>query len=202
MREEGEGAARVGLLAGRRQGGAVPEEVLGVVQPQVRQVLCALARVLEAAEQDDVVLEVGHAVPAAGGRGLVASLGCRFDTRPFPGRRVQPPEVVVVVEGPLLRRRELPAEQPDAARVAAAGPGVARARQRRVGARDQLPVRAAGVVDVEVVVEGGEGAVKVFAAEEEELVRVGWGAGYGAGGAGGGGLRGGFGDLVELLLLE
>lgn len=44
----------------------MPDEVLGVVDPEVGQVFGLLGRVLESAKEDDVVFVVGHAVAAAG----------------------------------------------------------------------------------------------------------------------------------------
>lgn len=125
----------------------------------------------------------------------------RLDAAPFADGRVEAPEVVVVVEGALLGRGEFAAEQVDAAGVAAAGPGMAASREGAVGAGGTAPVGAVGVVDVEVVEEGGEGAVEVFAAEEEEFVAVCGRAEEGGRGASGGRVTDYFGDLQKLLLL-
>ncbi|EKG10521.1 hypothetical protein MPH_12379 [Macrophomina phaseolina MS6] len=195
--QEGEGGARVGLLGGGRHLGLVPLEGGGVVNPDVVEVFCLLAGVLEAAEEDDVVLEVGHAVAAAGGRALTFA----FEACPFAGGGLEAPEVVIMVERALLRAGKLAAEEVDGLVIAAACPGVTGARERGVGGGDLAPLVSVDVVDEEVVEEVGEGAVKVLATEEEELVVVGGRADEGRGAARRWRLRNGLGDLEELFLL-
>lgn len=67
MRQERKARTGIWFLRCERQGGIVPDEVLRVVDPEVGEVFGGLRGVLEAAEEDDVVFEVGHAVAGAGG---------------------------------------------------------------------------------------------------------------------------------------
>lgn len=68
MREEGEGRSGVGFLGGEWDGGVIPNEVLSVVHPNVSHVFCSLRGILEATEENYVVLVVSHSVTASGWR--------------------------------------------------------------------------------------------------------------------------------------
>ena len=61
---------------------------------------------MEAAEEDDVVLVVSHSMPAAGW----GAFAFGFDAAPFARRRLEAPEVVIMVECALLWGGELAAE--------------------------------------------------------------------------------------------
>ncbi len=67
----------------------MPDEILGIVDPEIGTVFCGLGRVLESAEEDDVVFVVGHAVSGAGWRGFAFG----FDAGPFSSWGVEPPEL-------------------------------------------------------------------------------------------------------------
>ena len=48
----------------------MPDIVLGIIQPEVLQVLCCLRCILEATEEDYIVLEISHSMAAASRRSL------------------------------------------------------------------------------------------------------------------------------------
>lgn len=176
----------------------MPHVILGVEDPEVGEVLGLVRGVLEPAKEDDELLPVRHAVTAPRDGRVPLDL----DPGPLPRRRLQAPKVRVVVEGALLWGRELAAEEVDVVGVPGAGPGVAGARQRRIRRRDAAPLVPVDVVDVQVVVELGHGAVEVLAAKEQQAVRIVRGRDHGAVGAGvRRAFEDGLGDLEELLLL-
>lgn len=79
-----------------------------------------------------------------------------------------------MIESSLLWTTEFATEEEDGvALVATPAPGMAGARKRRIGRGDAVPFVTINVVDVEVIVEVGNGAVVVLAAKQEELVGVG-----------------------------
>ncbi|CAG9970988.1 unnamed protein product [Clonostachys byssicola] len=183
--EQSEGGPGIWFELSGGQDWADPDEVDRVEDPEIRQVLGLVGSVLEAAEENDVVLPVRHSVATPGGRALVLTLD--LDLGPLSGCGLQSPEVGVVVEGALLGGGELAAEEIDV---------------RGVGRGDAAPLITADVVDEQVVVELGERAVEVLAAKEQQVVGVVGRRHQSRGGSGlGRGIADSLGDLEELLLL-
>ena len=161
VRQKRKGRSRIGPLRRRWERRAQPHEVLRVVQPEVLEILGLLRGILKAAEEDNVVLEVGHAVPAPSWWSWALGL----DPLPLPRAGLQPPEVIVVVERPLLRARELPSEQVDSAGVSPSAPRMAAAREGTIRAGDLTPLALVDEIDMQVVEEADDPAVVVFAAK-------------------------------------
>ncbi|CAH0016311.1 unnamed protein product [Clonostachys rhizophaga] len=185
MGEQGEGGPGIWFELSGGQDWADPDEVDRIEDPEIRQVLGLVGSVLEATEENDVVLPVRHSVATPGGRALVLALD--LDLGPLSGCGLQSPEVRVVVEGALLGRGELAAEKIDV---------------RGIGRGDAAPLITADVVDEQVVVELGERAVEVLAAKEQQVVGVVGGCHQSRGGTRlGRGIADSLGDLEELLLL-
>lgn len=81
---------------------------MAVIDPEILKILCLLGGVLKAPKKDNVMLEVCHSVSAPGGWPFLA-----LDSRPLPTRGIELPEVIVMVELPLLCRGEFPTEKVD-----------------------------------------------------------------------------------------
>ena len=90
-----------------------------------------------------------------------------LNTSPFARARLEPPEVVVVVESALLGRGELAAKEIYAASIAATSPGMAAAWKGAVGACNALPFRLADLIDIKIVVKRHDCAVEILATEKE-----------------------------------
>jgi hypothetical protein len=99
----------------------MPDVVLRIIEPQILQILRLLGGVLKPAVENNIVLspfskarlhwlspncaihlEVGHPVSASCRRAFLA-----LDACPFARAGFKTPEIVIMVEGPLARAREL-----------------------------------------------------------------------------------------------
>ncbi len=159
VRQKGEGGTGVWLLGCRGEGGGVPEEVLAVVKPEVLEVFGLVGSVLEAAKEEDIVLGdhqcsclsgyvwfsdlvIGHPVATAGRWTFALS----FKLRPLSCNGIKPPKVIVVVEGPLLRRGEFSSKEVNPSCISAPTPSVTASGQRRIWASDSPPLISIDVV--------------------------------------------------------
>ena len=131
-----------------------------VIEPKVLKILGLLRSILKPAEENDVTLEKGHSVSAACWRPFLT-----LEPRPLSARGIQFPEVIVMVEGPLLGTTKLPSKQVNITS-GATGPSMPRTRKRAIGAGDLSPLVLVDEVDEKIVVKGSQSSVEVLATEQ------------------------------------
>ena len=88
----------------------MPYIVHRIVEPEIGEVFRCLTCVLEPPKQHHILFIVRHSMPGPRRRRLALRA---LNPRPFPSTRFKAVKIVVVIKGPLLRGRELPAEKID-----------------------------------------------------------------------------------------
>lgn len=83
------------------------------------------------------------------------SLALTFQPRPFSRRWFQPPEVIVMIERPLLGRRELAAKEVYSPCITTSTPSMSASWKRTVGTGDKPPLAPVDEIDKEIIKEGG-----------------------------------------------